>query len=246
MSPPLNFMNDVRLFFLFFACFLALQTAYTQNKIDWATLSSAPLEDVRQIVQGINIGADASRFEKYVLESNRMDLIGVSCLNGAVKQFLLEDIAKMPGGSKKVQILLLMLRTEEADAWPDSPFFGNKGQTMLTLFFLPLVKKFVPDTPLDYVEAISSHEKRLKLAGSLEAAALKAGLLPTAETAPPSIKAAAPAVTSKAPAAAKAPPARPAITANVEQPALTSWLMRAVVISAVASGFVWFMRKKGK
>jgi hypothetical protein len=248
MYPPLNVMKIIRLFFLFGAFSLVLQTAHAQSKIDWAGLPSAPLEEVRQIVQGINIGADAGKFEKYVLESNRMDLIGVSCLNRAVEQFLLEDIEKMPSDSKKVQILLLMLRTEETDAWPDSPFFGNHGQTMLTLSFLPLVKKFVPDTPLDYVEAISSHEKRLKLAGALEAAALKAGVvLPaTAKTAPPSIRLGAPAATPQAPTTLKATPASPAIAANNAPTASSAWLMWGVVIAAVAFGLFWIARQKKK
>lgn len=215
-----------------------------------------PIEKVRDIIGALAPGYPGDEVVEAALKSRRQDVIVVCMDVFETSATLSHKVWKMEDCNLKGQLLVLKLR--HGKFWEDGiPLQKMNQQSMQANFFLPMVRQYLPETPIDYA-TISSPERRKALAERLEvavkqkwgiedaAASLESkheGLIPAPTQEDASVvKSQPPANQSATPK--KAPSSAPAASAPGEEPASsTPWSVLVILIVA-ALGLLWLVFKR--
>jgi len=133
--------------------------------------SSMPIEKVREMIKVALPGDSSDEVVNASLESRRFDVI-LACYDSVpVSSLLSQKVLFMEDCYLKGQLLVMELL--HGKSWDDGhPLRANNRQIAQAQLFLPMVRLYLADTPIDYA-VISSPERRKALAEKLEAAVKK-------------------------------------------------------------------------
>jgi len=195
-------------------------------------------------------GSDTAEFVKLAFESNRIELLSAAFEIPSTNGYYWERVLKMPDSPQLRELVLMMLRSESASAWPEGGggYLGAiQGYAGLNLD--TLVKKAVIRPTIDW-SIIDTKDKRASLAQQLQTEFANTPLPQTQskDSATPATERStlnAPSV-APSPASTKAPDAKPVVPSQSEEPtASTPWSIIAVLIVA-ATGLLWLLVKNRK
>ena len=133
--------------------------------------SSMPIAEVRKIISAATYSGSGHEAADAALKSRRTEVILACFESFEVRSLLSQKVWSMEDCYLKGQMLGIQLR--HGRGWEDGSLLQKMNQQAVQAqFFLPMVRQYLPDTPIDY-EVISSPERRIALADKLEAAAKK-------------------------------------------------------------------------
>lgn len=132
-----------------------------------------PIEEVRKNISAVAVTdyASAGEVVEAALKSRRTDVILACYDSSTVHSLLSERRQNMEDSYLKGQLMVMELRHDRK--WPDgnpAKMYSEQGRE--ALFILPMVRQYLPDTPIKY-NLISSSELRKSLADKLEVAVRK-------------------------------------------------------------------------
>ena len=156
---------------LLVVAFIAVPFGVSQNP-STEQVGTMSVIDARKFLSTTTTGKQAKRFVDAAIESGRPEIIELGWESSSTSDFLRDAVFKMPDSRLKDELASRYLRRPQ-DAWPTEQmrFFNGQGMTMgVSEFIIPLVRRHLPDTPLDF-SVISTSEKRTKLADAFDAAA---------------------------------------------------------------------------
>ncbi|MBL9114251.1 MAG: hypothetical protein JNJ83_04540 [Verrucomicrobiaceae bacterium] len=244
---------------VFIIALLAVLHSMQQQTCAALNFDSMPIDKVREIVRLAAPGDSSFEVVEAALKSRRQEVILACNESPTVRSTLSDRVLRMEDCYLKGQLLIMDLR--HGKFWDDGHSLRmNNQQSMQAEFFLPMVRQYLPETPIDY-EVISSPGLRKALADTLEVAVKKKwgiiegdsssvgkhqGLIPT-----PSDKNAS-AIRSPAPLFIQSLPGKrppetaPTVPTSIEEPpSSTRWSIIVVLIVA-ATGLLWLLLKNRK
>ena len=128
--------------------------------------------EAREAVKLTNTGEKSLQFFEAAMKSGRVEIIEVWWETAYTHGWLSEAVITMPDSPLKDRLVSRYLRNPRI-AWPtESPVAMRMEmyRTGTIRFMIPLVRRYLPDTPMNF-SVIATREKRLKLADAFDTAA---------------------------------------------------------------------------
>ena len=128
--------------------------------------------EAQTAVRLANTGEKSQQFFEAAMKSGRFEIIEVCWEGTYTSQMLCDAMKNMPESPVKEQLVSKFLRNPRI-AWPPESQIAPRGEWYrgsAVNFIIPLVRRHLPDAPMDY-SVISTREKRLKLADAFDTAA---------------------------------------------------------------------------
>ncbi len=206
---------------------------------------ASTLERAVQILNTTNGREQIDIYVRAAVSSQRHDLVKTCFENQYSWRSTQAAIAALPESSQREALTILMLKST-SHFWPAEELLDGSFPILKPLMdepFASLIRRLLPGHPLDD-DAISTHQKRLKLGADLEMALGQGGSAPaTGETSTQAIQSSTPplpAIQSETP---KKSPETKSTTPSEDPTSSTPWSIIVVLIVA-AIGLLWLVLKR--
>lgn len=139
-----------------------------------AEFSSITVSEAREALRGTEGFTEKTlAFIDGAIKAKRIDVLamGYNEQVALTEYYLLKRLFEMPDCELKIDLVLIVLKSPITNAlMEDNPGGSNEGaRVYFTESMMPIIRKTLPDVPVEYNQ-ISSLEKRIKLAASMEKA----------------------------------------------------------------------------
>lgn len=148
--------------------FLAVCLSFCQSLSAEIDLGTSTLEEIQQALKNKTPGYDAASFTSAAFKSRRIDVLKLCWETPGTSYYFIPALQNLPESPFKQDMLVMLLKSSSGQ-WLNGPNggFAITIQNALAKDFLPMIRKHLPDTPIDF-EVIATPERRLKLAQELE------------------------------------------------------------------------------
>lgn len=217
--------------------FVTASLAFCQQLRGDIDVGKSSLEEIHQALKNKVPGYDAASFTSAAFKSRRIDILKLCWETPGTSYYFMPALQSLPDSPYKQDVLVMLLKSPSGQ-WMNGPSMGLSTTitSALAKDFLPMVQKYLPDTPVDF-QVIATPERRLKLAEELEVAMRKDGVPQAGSKQAMTIETTAAAEIPKPPLPIQSPPSTSLV------PMCAFWAVLGIIVLCV---LLWISLKRRK